>query len=104
MRGEWWSRGRTRIWWLAGGRTRSCSRCRRRHTNERLGVAGVEGFAASLADDLGRELVAAVVLHDQRRGLLAGPGLVAPAHPGGGDRVTVPAPRRAGRVATGRGL
>src|SRR5580693_2716529 len=63
---------------------------------ERPGVAGAEGFAAGLADDLRGELVAAVVLHDQRRPVVAGQVLVAPAHQGDDDRVQVAA--RGGQV------
>jgi NAD(P)-dependent dehydrogenase (short-subunit alcohol dehydrogenase family) len=49
-----------------------CSLRRRGRLKERLRVAGAEGFAAGLADDLGGELVAAVVLHDQGRAIAVG--------------------------------
>src|SRR5580693_4436911 len=39
---------------------------------ERPGVAGLEGFAAGLADDLRGELVAAVVLEDLGRAIVVG--------------------------------
>jgi hypothetical protein len=56
----------------------------------------LKGFTAGLADHLRGQLVAAVVLHDQRRAGLAGQVLVAPAHQGDDDRIQVAA--RIGQV------
>ena len=46
----------------------------------RPGVAGVQRFAAGLADHLGHHRVPAAVLQDQRRPVVAGQVLVAPPH------------------------
>ena len=63
---------------------------------EGRGVAGAEGLAAGLADHLRGHLVAAVVLEDQRRAVVAGQVLVAPAHQRDDDGVQVAA--RGGQV------
>jgi hypothetical protein len=60
------------------------------------GVTGLERFAAGLADDLCGELVAAVMPEDQRRTVVAGQVLVAPAHQRDDDRIQIAA--RVGQV------
>jgi hypothetical protein len=54
-------------------------------------VAGVERFPAGLADRLGHQLVPAVVPQHQRRPVVAGQVLVAPAHQGEDDGIQVTA-------------
>ena len=60
------------------------------------GVAGLERFPAGLAHHLGLQLVPAPVLQDQRRSVVAGQVLVAPAHQRDDDGIQVAA--RVGQV------
>ena len=68
------------------------------------GLAGLQRLPAGLAGQLGHQRVPAGVLQDQRRAVVAGQVLVAPAHQRGDDRVQVAAGLRQVVLGTGRVL